>query len=140
MGWSRTGGGGREGCVPRAREIRKKSRTVPRPRPLTGQVPARATRQRRNDRSSDISLIPNHTSGVRRTGEATGLRRGGRTKLLQHNASEDSATCWPCVGTLASFALLSETAFHKGIIRPHPPRKITQTVRQSCRKITIQDM
>lgn len=84
----------REGCVPSAREMCKESGTVPRPRPLTGQVPARTTRQRRNDRSSDISLAPEHTSGGRRSGEATGLRRGGGAKLLHLNAiSEGSATC-----------------------------------------------
>jgi hypothetical protein len=45
---------GGEGSVPGARETCKEGSKGPGPRALSGQLPGRATRQRRNDRSSDI--------------------------------------------------------------------------------------
>ena len=45
---------GGEGRVPGARETCKEGRKGPGPTALSGQLPVRATRQRRNDRSSDI--------------------------------------------------------------------------------------
>ena len=104
--------GGRGGSVPGARETCKEGRTGPGPRALTGQLPARATRQRRRDRSSDIFTGAVHCC---RTGEATGLRHSGGAKTLHRNApSGDGATCCP-EGAFASPTWRIETTFHKGI-------------------------
>lgn len=84
---------GRGGSVPGARETCKEGRTGPGPRALTWQLPGRATKQRRSERSSDI--FPGAVNCCR-TREATGLRRSGGAKTLHRNApSGDGATCCP---------------------------------------------
>lgn len=127
VGWSRKGVGGRS-----TPETCKADRSVPGPRALTGQLPVRATRQRRRDRRSDISLA-SHTAARRRNDEAPGLRHGGRAKPLHWNApNRDSATCW----SEGAFRL-SYLAYSDYISGPNYPQSVKQeTMSQSHHKIT----